>query len=109
MKFIDVLAVILVVVGALNWGLVGLFQFDLVAALLGDATLLSRLVYVVVGVAGLFLALQWTTIHDRWVGHGRVTADLANVRSTAAGQPSDETGDRPVASARNQCGQQPAG
>ena len=54
MKFIDVLAVVVVLVGALNWGLVGLFQFDLVAALLGDATLLSRLVYVVVGVAGLF-------------------------------------------------------
>lgn len=99
MKFIDVLAVILVVVGALNWGLVGLFQFDLVAALLGDATLLSRLVYVVVGVAGLFLALQWTTIHDRWVGHGRVTADLASLQSTAAGRPSDETGDRPVVGA----------
>ena len=99
MKFIDVLAVILAVVGALNWGLVGLFQFDLVAALLGDGTLLSRLVYVVVGVAGLFLALQWTTIHDRWVGHRRVTTDLANLRSTAAGQPSDETGDRPVAGA----------
>ena len=96
MKFIDVLAVVFVVVGALNWGLVGLFQFDLVAALLGDATLLSRLVYVVVGVAGLFLALQWTTIHDRWVGHGRVRADVADLRSTGAGQPSDEARDQPV-------------
>lgn len=99
MKFIDVLGVILVVVGALNWGLVGLFQFDLVAALLGNATLLSRLVYVVVGIAGLFLALQWTTIHDRWVGHGRVRADLASLQSTAAGRPSDETGDRPAVGA----------
>jgi uncharacterized membrane protein YuzA (DUF378 family) len=99
MKSIDVLAVVFVVVGALNWGLVGLFQFDLVAALLGDATLLSRLVYVAVGVAGLFLALQWTTIHDRWVGHGRVTADLASLQSPAAGQPSDNAGDRPVVGA----------
>jgi uncharacterized membrane protein YuzA (DUF378 family) len=70
--------VVLVVVGALNWGLVGLFQFDLVAALLGDATLLSRLVYIVVGAAGLFQALQWRAIHDRWVGHGSVTADPAS-------------------------------
>jgi uncharacterized membrane protein YuzA (DUF378 family) len=77
MKFIDVLAVVLVVVGALNWGLVGLFQFDLVAALLGDATLLSRLVYIVVGAAGLFQALQWRAIHDRWVSHRSVTADPA--------------------------------
>jgi uncharacterized membrane protein YuzA (DUF378 family) len=97
MKFIDVLAVVLVVIGALNWGLVGLFQFDLVAALLGDATLLSRLVYIFVGVAGLFQALQWRAIHDRWVGHGKVTADLARLRSTASGQPSDEERNRSVA------------
>ena len=99
MKFIDVLAVILVVVGALNWGLVGLFQFDLVAALLGDATLLSRLVYVVVGAGGLFLALQWTAIHDRCVGHGRMRVDLASLRSTPAGQPSNEARNRPVVGA----------
>jgi uncharacterized membrane protein YuzA (DUF378 family) len=72
MKFIDVLAVVLVVAGALNWGLVGLFRYDLVAALLGDATALTRLVYIVIGVAGLFQALQWKTIHHRWVGDGRV-------------------------------------
>jgi len=69
MKFIDVLAAVLVVVGALNWGLVGLFRYDLVAAVLGDATVLTRLVYVVVGVAGLFQALQWKAIHHRWAGH----------------------------------------
>jgi len=70
MKFIDVLAAVLVVVGALNWGLVGLFRYDLVAALLGDATGLTRLIYVVVGVAGLFQALQWKAIRPRWVGGG---------------------------------------
>ena len=69
MKFIDVLVAVLIVVGALNWGLVGLFGYDLVAALLGDATVPTRLVYVVVGVAGLFQALQWKAIHHRWVGH----------------------------------------
>jgi uncharacterized membrane protein YuzA (DUF378 family) len=48
------------------------------------ATGLTRLVYVVVGVAGLYHALQWKAIHFRWVGHERVTADLAGLQSTAA-------------------------
>ena len=67
MKAIDILVVVLVAVGALNWGLVGLFQYDLVAALLGDATNLTRLVYVSVGVAGLYQVLQWRAIQNRWV------------------------------------------
>jgi uncharacterized membrane protein YuzA (DUF378 family) len=50
------LALVLVVVGAVNWGLVGLFQFDLVAALFGPASALSRLVYSLVGAAGIALA-----------------------------------------------------
>jgi uncharacterized protein len=50
------LALVLVVVGALNWGLVGLAQFDLVAALFGGpAAVLSRIVYVLVAVAGVVL------------------------------------------------------
>lgn len=49
-------ALALVVIGALNWGLVGLFQFDLVATLLGPASLLSRVVYSLVGLAGIALA-----------------------------------------------------
>ncbi len=50
------IALVLVVVGAVNWGLVGLFQFDLVAALFGPASVLSRLVYSLVGLAGVALA-----------------------------------------------------
>jgi len=68
MKTVDVLAAILVVVGALNWGLVGFFGFDLVAALFGDGALLSRLVYGLVGLAGLFQAVQWKAIQRRWSG-----------------------------------------
>jgi uncharacterized membrane protein YuzA (DUF378 family) len=68
MKAIDFLSVILVVVGAMNWGLVGVFQFNLVTALFGDATILSRLVYTLVGAAGLFQALQWKAIQGRWIG-----------------------------------------
>ena len=43
----------LVIVGALNWGLVGLFHFNLVSAIFGDMSLLSRLVYILVGLSGL--------------------------------------------------------
>jgi uncharacterized protein len=50
------IAVVLVIVGALNWGLVGFFQFDLVAALFGPASGLSRLVYALVGISGIALA-----------------------------------------------------
>lgn len=51
----DRLALILVIVGALNWLLIGLFQYDLVAALFGGQDeLLSRLVYTLVGVAGIW-------------------------------------------------------
>jgi uncharacterized protein len=52
---IDWIAVVLTIVGALNWGLVGLFRFDLVATLFGDMSLPSRLVYILVGVAGIWL------------------------------------------------------
>jgi len=66
MKAMDVIAAVMVVVGALNWGLVGMFQFDLVAALFGDASGLSRLVYSLVGLAGAFQAMQWKGIQRRW-------------------------------------------
>ena len=44
---------ILIVIGALNWGLVGFFKFDLVAAILGEKSAASRVVYVLIGLAGL--------------------------------------------------------
>ena len=46
-------------IGALNWGLVGFFQFDLVAWLFGPMTMLSRFVYAVIGVAGLIWLFIW--------------------------------------------------
>lgn len=50
----NVLALILMIVGALNWGLVGLFQFDLVAALFGSMSTFSRIVYSLVGIAAIW-------------------------------------------------------
>lgn len=52
---LDWLALVLVIVGALNWGLVGLFKFDLVAAIFGDMSVLSRVVYSLVGVSAVYV------------------------------------------------------
>jgi uncharacterized membrane protein YuzA (DUF378 family) len=61
-KRIDVVALALVVVGALNWGLVGVARFDLVAAIFGlhfgDTAAITRLVYALVGLSGLWLAAR---------------------------------------------------
>jgi len=64
MKALNIISLLLVIVGGLNWGLVGLFEFDLVAAIFGAGSVLSRLVYVLVGVSAawqimpLFTALS---------------------------------------------------
>lgn len=55
MKTLDYTALIISIVGAINWGLIGFFRFDLVAFLLGDMTLLTRIVYAIVGIAGLYM------------------------------------------------------
>ena len=57
MKAVDVLALVLVIVGALNWGLVGALQFNLVTALLGQ-TILASIVFVLVGIAGIYLGAR---------------------------------------------------
>lgn len=57
MKTLKPIALVLVIVGAVNWGLVGLFGFDLVKSVFGDMSALSRIVYTAVGIAGV-LALS---------------------------------------------------
>lgn len=54
---LDWIALILVIIGALNWGLVGFFSFDLVEAIFGDMTALSRVVYALVGLAAIYIAI----------------------------------------------------
>lgn len=54
----DKIAFILVIIGALNWGLLGLFNFNLVSAIFGEpANLLSRILYIIVGAAGVYIIL----------------------------------------------------
>lgn len=47
-------ALILMIIGAINWGLIGLFEFNLVDAIFGDMSLISRIIYILVGLAGLY-------------------------------------------------------
>lgn len=54
MKVIDKIALVLIIIGAINWGLIGLFQFDLVATIFGDMSVISRVIYTLVGVSGLW-------------------------------------------------------
>ena len=54
MKVIDKIALVLIIIGAINWGLIGLFRFDLVATLFGEMSLFSRIVYSLVGISGLW-------------------------------------------------------
>jgi len=70
MKKLDVLAAALVIVGALNWGLAGVFHLDLVAAVFGmgfgETSVLSSVIYGLVGLSGLYQALTWKSIQRRW-------------------------------------------
>ncbi len=54
MKIIDKIALILIIIGAINWGLIGIFNFNLVAAIFGDMTIISRIIYGLVGVSGIW-------------------------------------------------------
>ena len=55
MKGLDYTALTLVIIGAINWGLIGLFRLDLVSLLFGNMTWLSRVVYTLVGISGMYL------------------------------------------------------
>ncbi|AUX20227.1 hypothetical protein SOCEGT47_006920 [Sorangium cellulosum] len=58
-------AIVLTAIGAINWGLVGLFEFDLVAAVFGSLSVLSRIVYVLVALAGLYLLYAASQLNKR--------------------------------------------
>jgi uncharacterized membrane protein YuzA (DUF378 family) len=70
-KKLDTLALVLTIVGGLNWGLVGLFRFDLVAAIFGgmefgETNLASRIVYVAVGLSAVYLLSRIRTLLGGW-------------------------------------------
>lgn len=64
-KGLDYTCLTIAVIGAVNWGLIGIFRFDLVAFLLGDMSWLSRIVYILVGLAGLYLISTYGRISQQ--------------------------------------------
>lgn len=65
-KGIDIIAAVLLVIGGLNWGLVGLFGFNLVEAIFGTMSPMSRIIYALVGIAALYEIVMWQAIQRRW-------------------------------------------
>ena len=64
MKVIDIIALILVIIGAVNWGLIGLFGLDLVATIFGEMTIITRIIYILVGISGLWTIRFFSKIED---------------------------------------------
>ena len=66
MIYLNIVAMILVIIGAINWGLIGFFQFDLVAAIFGGQdAVVSRIIYALVGLAGLWCIMLVPRVKHR--------------------------------------------
>ncbi len=63
MKIIDKIALVLVIIGAINWGLIGFFNFNLVETIFGNMTMIARIIYALVGISGLW-AIKLLFDHD---------------------------------------------
>lgn len=63
MKTLNYLALTIGIIGALNWGLIGIFDFNLVSFIFGDMSMLSRIVYTLVGISGLYMLTFFGKIH----------------------------------------------
>ena len=78
MKKLDLLAIILLIVGGLNWGLVAIVRFDLVATLFGlefgETNALTRVIYGLVGIAGVWLIARVGALRSRFAQPEKVTA-----------------------------------
>lgn len=63
-KYLDGTALTIAIIGAINWGLIGLFRFDLVAFIFGDMSWLSRIIYTIVGICGIYLLTFYMKLGD---------------------------------------------
>jgi uncharacterized protein len=66
LRTVDIISMVLVLIGAINWGLMGLFSFDVVAAIFGQMTTVSRIIYTLVGVAGVYTIVALPSMPRRW-------------------------------------------
>lgn len=68
-KGFDYTVLTLVIIGAINWGLIGFFKFDLVAFLFGDMSWLSRIIYAIIGLCGLYLICLYGRVYSLGENH----------------------------------------
>ncbi|MCM2359604.1 MAG: DUF378 domain-containing protein [Geobacteraceae bacterium] len=70
MKVLDMVVAALLAIGGLNWGLVGFFDFNLISALFGEASVISRVIYALIGFGALYevgdFAFGFKAMQDRW-------------------------------------------
>ena len=85
MKLINYIALTIAIIGALNWGLVGVLSFDLVAFIFGEMSWLSRIVYTLVGLSGIYLITFYSYIlfHSIFVKEERLTSYLIKQQYSA--------------------------
>lgn len=63
-KVMDYVILTIAIIGAINWGLVGFFRFNLVAFLFGESNIISRIIYAVVGLAGLYMISMYGRVKN---------------------------------------------
>ncbi len=74
MKTFDLITFVLVIIGGLNWGLLGIFSFDLITFIFGDISALNRVIYILIGLSALYYAIAFRAILQRWRPRGaRIT------------------------------------
>ena len=66
MKGLDLIAAVILFIGGVNWGLIGLFGFNLVEQIFGSMGGLTRIIYIMVGISALYEAVMWKAIQRRW-------------------------------------------
>jgi uncharacterized protein len=66
MKIVDLVSAIILALGGLNWGLIGFFNFNLVEAIFGPMSAISRIVYCLVGLSALYEIVMYRAIQRRW-------------------------------------------
>jgi hypothetical protein len=66
-KVLNIVTACLIIIGGLNWGLVGLFSFNLVDRIFGDLSVLSRITYVLVGLSALYQVVMFRAVSSCWI------------------------------------------
>lgn len=77
LRGVDLAVLILMITGGLNWGLVGLFEFDVVATIFGEMSVLARIVYVLVGLSAVYVAVRSPYLAHLTKPHGEAGAHPA--------------------------------